>query len=129
MYPLHIKGRNLYRLRTYRQPWRNEEDRQSALVEKHGRGVAARNIRAAAKAQHSHLRSKETASQKAEHMRVTRGQVQRSFTRTPENTGLVCIQMQDTTLQKSDIVMLLRLLLHHHHHHGHRIHQSHQSQH
>jgi hypothetical protein len=40
------------------QPWLNEEDRQSALVEKHGRGVAARNIRAAAKAQHSHLRSK-----------------------------------------------------------------------
>jgi hypothetical protein len=58
MYPLQIKGRNLYRLRTYRQPWHNEEDRQSALVEKHGRGVAARNIRAAAKAQHSHLRSK-----------------------------------------------------------------------
>ncbi len=40
------------------QPWLNEEDRQSALVEKHGRGVAARNIRAAAKAQHSHVRSK-----------------------------------------------------------------------
>ncbi|KAH9556365.1 hypothetical protein CY35_07G022400 [Sphagnum magellanicum] len=86
MYPLQIKGRNLYRLHTYRQPWRNEEDRQSALVEKHGRGVAARNIRAAAKAQHSHLRSKETAAQKAEHMHVTRRQVQRSFTRTPENT-------------------------------------------
>jgi hypothetical protein len=40
------------------QPWCNEEDRQSALVEKHGQGVAARNIQAAAKAQHSHLRSK-----------------------------------------------------------------------
>ncbi|CAK9232024.1 unnamed protein product [Sphagnum troendelagicum] len=49
-----IKGQNLYRLRTYRQPWLNEEDRQSALVEKHGQGVAARNIWAAAKAQHSH---------------------------------------------------------------------------
>jgi hypothetical protein len=40
------------------QPWCNEEDRQSDVVEKHGRGVAARNIRAAAKAQHAHLRSK-----------------------------------------------------------------------
>ncbi|CAM6055638.1 unnamed protein product [Sphagnum tenellum] len=89
MYPLQIKGRNLYRPRTLRQPWLNEEDRQAALVEKHSRGEAARKIRAAAKAntKHSHLRSKEPATQKAGSAPVTRVQVQGSFARRAcENT-------------------------------------------
>eukprot|EP01018_Ginkgo_biloba_P036276 Gb_38354 [translate_table: standard] len=52
LYPLLIKGRNLYRLRTCRQRWPNEAERAKVLAEKHARGDEARNIRAAAKAWH-----------------------------------------------------------------------------
>ncbi|MCO5561599.1 hypothetical protein L7F22_015220 [Adiantum nelumboides] len=45
LYPLLIKGRNLYRFRTFRQPWPNEEERKRALQEKHSRGAVARNAR------------------------------------------------------------------------------------
>ncbi|XP_051214913.1 uncharacterized protein [Lolium perenne] len=41
-----VKGRNLYRMMTFRQSWTNEEDRSKALEEKHGRGDAARRVRA-----------------------------------------------------------------------------------
>lgn len=44
LYPLLVKGRNLYRLMTMRQRWVNEEDRVKALSEKHGRGAAARKV-------------------------------------------------------------------------------------
>ncbi|KAL8539176.1 hypothetical protein ACS0TY_000972 [Phlomoides rotata] len=40
--PLLIKGRNLYRLRTMRQKWEDEGERQKILLEKHARGSAAR---------------------------------------------------------------------------------------
>lgn len=40
-----IKGRNLYRLKTQRQPWPNEEDRRKSLQEKHDRGSLARQMR------------------------------------------------------------------------------------
>ncbi|XP_076945786.1 zinc finger CCCH domain-containing protein 62-like [Bidens hawaiensis] len=40
-----VKGRNLYRLGTYRQPWRNEAERVKVLGEKHTRGDAARHKR------------------------------------------------------------------------------------
>uniref|UniRef100_A0A0D9X1K6 DUF7699 domain-containing protein n=1 Tax=Leersia perrieri TaxID=77586 RepID=A0A0D9X1K6_9ORYZ len=46
LHPLLIKGRNLYRMMTFRQPWLNEADRVKALDEKHGRGDAARRVRA-----------------------------------------------------------------------------------
>lgn len=39
------KGRNIYRIGTKRLPWDNENDRKSALEEKHARGKAAREFR------------------------------------------------------------------------------------
>ncbi|CAL5061595.1 unnamed protein product [Urochloa decumbens] len=47
--PLHlllVKGRNLYRMMTFRQPWANEAERLKVLEEKHNRGDDARRIRA-----------------------------------------------------------------------------------
>ena len=41
-----IKGRNLYKYGTWRKVWKNEEDRQVALDEKHQRGQQARSDRA-----------------------------------------------------------------------------------
>ncbi|MED6167414.1 hypothetical protein PIB30_002385 [Stylosanthes scabra] len=46
LFPLLIKGRNLYKLKTYRQRWKNEADRVKVLSEKHRRGAAARSVRA-----------------------------------------------------------------------------------
>ncbi|KAF4379419.1 hypothetical protein G4B88_024867 [Cannabis sativa] len=45
LHPLLIKGRNLYRLKTLRQKWENEETRQKILMEKHSRGSLARSDR------------------------------------------------------------------------------------
>ncbi|KAK7381890.1 hypothetical protein VNO80_00439 [Phaseolus coccineus] len=42
LYPLLIKGRNLYRLKTLRQKWEDEAKRQKILMEKHSRGYIAR---------------------------------------------------------------------------------------
>lgn len=47
LHPLIIKGRNLYRMKTLRQRWENEEDRRRVLKEKHERGAAARHARRA----------------------------------------------------------------------------------
>ncbi|PAN14857.1 hypothetical protein PAHAL_2G449300 [Panicum hallii] len=47
--PLHlllVKGRNLYRMMTFRQPWANEAERLKVLDEKHSRGDDARRVRA-----------------------------------------------------------------------------------
>ncbi|KAJ4911022.1 SAP domain-containing protein [Raphanus sativus] len=44
LYPLLVKGRNLYGLLTLRQRWANEEDRVKVLSEKHCRGAAARKV-------------------------------------------------------------------------------------
>ncbi|KAL3813600.1 hypothetical protein ACJIZ3_014868 [Penstemon smallii] len=46
LFPLLVKGRNLYKLRTHRQYWKNEQERLKVLAEKHQRGAAARNVRA-----------------------------------------------------------------------------------
>ncbi|XP_071711771.1 uncharacterized protein [Rutidosis leptorrhynchoides] len=40
-----VKGRNLYKFGTFRQPWNNERDRSKVLGEKHTRGEEARNKR------------------------------------------------------------------------------------
>ncbi|KAI5665913.1 hypothetical protein M9H77_15766 [Catharanthus roseus] len=45
LFPLLVKGRNLYRMKTYRWPWKNEKERAEVLVEKHTRGAAARLVR------------------------------------------------------------------------------------
>ncbi|XP_047963759.1 zinc finger CCCH domain-containing protein 62-like [Salvia hispanica] len=47
LHPLLIKGRNLYRLKTMRQKWEDEGERQRILFEKHARGGAARSNREA----------------------------------------------------------------------------------
>ncbi|KAF8668771.1 hypothetical protein HU200_051961 [Digitaria exilis] len=47
--PLHlllVKGRSLYRMMTFRQPWANEAERLKVLEEKHSRGDDARRVRA-----------------------------------------------------------------------------------
>ncbi|KAK7294482.1 hypothetical protein RJT34_17371 [Clitoria ternatea] len=47
LYPLLIKGRNLYRLQTLRQKWEDEAKRQKILTEKHLRGSVAKADREA----------------------------------------------------------------------------------
>ncbi|KAL6642975.1 hypothetical protein ACP70R_021156 [Stipagrostis hirtigluma subsp. patula] len=46
LHPLLIKGRNLYKDKTMRQPWPDEEERKRVLQEKHARGFVARKKRA-----------------------------------------------------------------------------------
>ncbi|XP_057449497.1 zinc finger CCCH domain-containing protein 62 isoform X2 [Lotus japonicus] len=46
LFPLLVKGRNLYKLKTDRQRWNDEADRVKVLSEKHRRGAAARSVRA-----------------------------------------------------------------------------------
>ncbi|KAL1569422.1 zinc finger CCCH domain-containing protein 62-like [Salvia divinorum] len=46
LFPLLVKGRNLYQMKTFRQPWKNEKERVEVLSEKHRRGDAARAVRA-----------------------------------------------------------------------------------
>ncbi|VVA09536.1 Hypothetical predicted protein [Prunus dulcis] len=53
LFPLLVKGRNLYRLRTFRQRWSNEAERSKVLAEKHRRGEAARRVRAMKKSKKS----------------------------------------------------------------------------
>ncbi|RRT86048.1 hypothetical protein B296_00003814 [Ensete ventricosum] len=50
LFPLLVKGRNLYRLNTFRQRWSNELERSKVLAEKHQRGAAARRTRELSKA-------------------------------------------------------------------------------
>ncbi|CAN1169095.1 Zinc finger CCCH domain-containing protein 62 [Linum perenne] len=45
LHPLLIKGRNLYRLKTLRQRWPDEQERSRVLMEKHSRGSLARSNR------------------------------------------------------------------------------------
>ncbi|GJP71764.1 hypothetical protein CLOP_g2559, partial [Closterium sp. NIES-67] len=45
MTQLLVKGRVLYRHKTYRQKWPNEAERVAAVVEKHARGDEARSVR------------------------------------------------------------------------------------
>ncbi|XWS45295.1 hypothetical protein CRYUN_Cryun15aG0124500 [Craigia yunnanensis] len=46
LFPLLVKGRNLYKLKTYRQRWGDEVERRNVLAEKHRRGKAARLVKA-----------------------------------------------------------------------------------
>eukprot|EP00268_Persea_americana_P039692 TRINITY_DN39314_c0_g2_i2.p1 TRINITY_DN39314_c0_g2~~TRINITY_DN39314_c0_g2_i2.p1 ORF type:complete len:571 (+),score=128.27 TRINITY_DN39314_c0_g2_i2:162-1874(+) len=58
LFPLLIKGRNLYRLKTHRQRWKDEAARLRVLAEKHKRGAIARHIRETTKARSSNGGSK-----------------------------------------------------------------------
>ncbi|XP_024971571.1 zinc finger CCCH domain-containing protein 62-like [Cynara cardunculus var. scolymus] len=68
LHPLLIKGRNLYRLKTMRQRWENESERQKILSEKHFRGNTARSYRAA--------RLQEKEIKKALRERTSKGNIQ-----------------------------------------------------
>ncbi|GMI68846.1 hypothetical protein HRI_000553900 [Hibiscus trionum] len=46
LFPLLVKGRNLYKSRTYRQRWCDEAERRNVIAEKHKRGKAARLVKA-----------------------------------------------------------------------------------
>ncbi|KAG0581740.1 hypothetical protein KC19_3G005100 [Ceratodon purpureus] len=74
--PLLIKGRNMYRFTTTRQPWSNEADRQKVLDEKHARGAEAREKRRAAR--ESSSRGRSTAGPNRRGRSNTRGGVSRS---------------------------------------------------
>ncbi|XP_077213079.1 SAP domain-containing protein isoform X2 [Tasmannia lanceolata] len=58
LFPLLVKGRNLYRLKTFRQRWDNEAERSKILAEKHKRGAAARRVREIKKARSTNGGSK-----------------------------------------------------------------------
>ncbi|XP_062002692.1 zinc finger CCCH domain-containing protein 62 isoform X2 [Rosa rugosa] len=53
LFPLLVKGRNLYKMKTFRQRWSNEAERSTVLAEKHRRGGAARLVRAMKKSKKS----------------------------------------------------------------------------
>ncbi|GER30858.1 SAP domain-containing protein [Striga asiatica] len=63
MSPLLVKGRNLYKMKTFRQRWKNEKERLRVLAEKHKRGAAARTIRAMRNAK-AVVKTKNSSSQK-----------------------------------------------------------------
>ncbi|CAN4082871.1 unnamed protein product [Withania somnifera] len=74
LFPLLVKGRNLYKLKTFRQRWKDEEERLEVLAEKHKRGEAARFIRAAKKSKSikptkASLKNKGNKRQKLDHPR------------------------------------------------------------
>nr|GMD53931.1 zinc finger CCCH domain-containing protein 62 [Ipomoea batatas] len=45
LFPLLVKGRKLYKLKTLRQRWQNEKERLGVLAEKHRRGTTAKLVR------------------------------------------------------------------------------------
>ncbi|XP_073145411.1 uncharacterized protein [Henckelia pumila] len=59
--PLLVKGRNLYKMKTFRQHWKNERERLNVLAEKHMRGAAARSIKAKRKSKMEMKRNKSLA--------------------------------------------------------------------
>ncbi|RZC89950.1 hypothetical protein C5167_029020 [Papaver somniferum] len=59
LHPLLIKGRNLYKLKTMRQLWADEEMRRKVLLEKHSRGSLARSNRET-RIQQKEMRKKST---------------------------------------------------------------------
>ncbi|KAL6568320.1 hypothetical protein OROHE_004004 [Orobanche hederae] len=76
LHPLLIKGRNLYRLKTMRQKWEDEGERQKMLSEKHARGGAARlNREARIKQRETRKAHKPTRARRAEHPTGKQGEV------------------------------------------------------
>ncbi|XP_054781637.1 zinc finger CCCH domain-containing protein 62-like [Prosopis cineraria] len=90
LYPLLIKGRNLYRLKTLRQRWDDEGARRKILTEKHSRGDVARANREARKQEKERRKSirenrvskKELSSNQAQsHPPTTKSQYQHQESR------------------------------------------------
>ncbi|KAG4937918.1 hypothetical protein AAZX31_16G009500 [Glycine max] len=94
LYPLLIKGRNLYRLKTLRQKWEDEAKRQKILMEKHSRGSLAREDREARmqekekrkKIKENRVSKKDSArNQSQSNSHITRPQYQPQETNVPIN--------------------------------------------
>ncbi|QCE02362.1 hypothetical protein DEO72_LG8g373 [Vigna unguiculata] len=91
LYPLLIKGRNLYRLKTLRQKWEDEAKRQRILMEKHSRGSLARADREARvqekekrkSTKENRVSKKEARNQRQSNSHITRPQYQ------PQGTNVV----------------------------------------
>ncbi|XP_021300748.1 zinc finger CCCH domain-containing protein 62 isoform X2 [Herrania umbratica] len=67
LFPLLVKGRNLYKLKTYRQRWSDEAERRNVLAEKHRRGKAARLVKAMKKSNKKWTKDAGTKQQKHLH--------------------------------------------------------------
>nr|XP_043617316.1 zinc finger CCCH domain-containing protein 62-like [Erigeron canadensis] len=62
-----VKGRNLYKFGTFRQPWRNEAERSKVLSEKHDRGDEARHVRKLRQTDIASINDRGTKRQKLHH--------------------------------------------------------------
>ncbi|EOX91349.1 SAP domain-containing protein, putative isoform 1 [Theobroma cacao] len=67
LFPLLVKGRNLYKLKAYRQRWSDEAERRNVLAEKHRRGKAARLVKAMKKSKKKWTKDVGTKHQKHLH--------------------------------------------------------------
>lgn len=89
LYPLLIKGRNLYRMHTSRQRWPHEAEREKVLAEKHARGAEARSTRAAAKVQHGSKGNKHSQNSHSSEPSGKRRRLEKlDSQKTPQNRGL-----------------------------------------
>ncbi|KAK8608327.1 hypothetical protein V6N13_023753 [Hibiscus sabdariffa] len=108
LHPLLIKGRNLYRLKTLRQRWEDEGERQKVLMEKHSRGSLARSdrgVRIQEKERRKMLRSnrilkreEKSKNQSKSHLSSTPKEVQPHQPGSSTNSGRVAPQHQQSSL-------------------------------
>ncbi|GMI77884.1 hypothetical protein HRI_001457700 [Hibiscus trionum] len=108
LHPLLIKGRNLYRLKTLRQRWEDEGERQRVLMEKHSRGSLARSdrdVRIQEKEKRKMLRSnrilkkeEKSKNQSKSQLSSTPMEVQPQQPGSSTNSGRVASQHQPSSL-------------------------------
>ncbi|KDP40666.1 hypothetical protein JCGZ_24665 [Jatropha curcas] len=82
LHPLLIKGRNLYRFKTLRQRWEDEEERRKVLMEKHSRGSLARCAR------ESRIQEKERRNMLRENRVLTKEEGNRKQSQLKANQGI-----------------------------------------
>ncbi|MCO5561604.1 hypothetical protein L7F22_015225 [Adiantum nelumboides] len=110
LYPLLIKGRNLYRFRTFRQPWPNEE-RKRVLQEKHSRGAVPRNARECRVSGKGYSCSRRTLIQKSStRVTLTRSSKAHTSYRERSTTATVSffVRDHDNRLQKSHRTLTIK---------------------
>ncbi|MCH98042.1 zinc finger CCCH domain-containing protein 62-like, partial [Trifolium medium] len=90
LHPLLIKGRNLYRLKTLRQKWEDEGQRQKLLMEKHSRGSVARADR------ESRIQEKEMRKSMKEN-RISKKDSTKNQSQSHSSIARPQIQPQETT--------------------------------
>ncbi|XP_058180498.1 zinc finger CCCH domain-containing protein 62-like [Rhododendron vialii] len=102
LHPLLIKGRNLYRLKTMRQRWEDEGERQKMLSEKHARGSLARSNREARvqlKETRKILRATRRMEDQNKKLKVTKAQSLQLQSNGSQNVGIQ-LQEQQKNLQR-----------------------------